>query len=141
MEYDSRGKIASLLAVLAVIFSAAFVMAQGIVSGSISGTVVDPQSAVVIGARVSAKHLATNREYTTETTSAGNFILATLPPGTYDLKVQAPGFRVYASKGVEVNVGAETALGAAKMEVGAATETLTVEGRGPARGVNHAANL
>jgi outer membrane receptor protein involved in Fe transport len=131
MEYDFRTKITSLLTVLTVIFCATFAIAQGIVTGSVSGTVEDPQGAVVSGARVIAKHLATNREFNADTSSSGTFTLRSLPPGAYDIKVQAPNFRAYESKGVVVNVGTETSLGAVKMEVGAATETLTVEGTAP----------
>ena len=131
MEYDFRTKITSLLAVLAVIFCATFAIAQGIVTGSVSGTVEDPQGAVVSGAKVTAKHLATNREFNAVTAAGGNFSLRSLPPGAYDIKTEAPNFRAYESKGVVVNVGTDTSLGALKMEVGAASETLTVEGTAP----------
>src|SRR5437870_4194656 len=131
MEYDFRTKITSLLAVLAVIFCATFAIAQGIVTGSVSGTVEDPQGAVVSGAKVTAKHLATNREFNAVTAAGGNFSLRSLPPGAYDIKIEAPNFRAYESKGVVVNVGTDTSLGALKMEVGAASETLTVEGTAP----------
>ena len=77
MEYDFRTKITSLLAVLAVIFCATFAIAQGIVTGSVSGTVEDPQGAVVSGAKVTAKHLATNREFNAVTAAGGNFSLRT----------------------------------------------------------------
>src|SRR2546425_790926 len=131
MEYDFRTKITSLLAVLAVIFCATFAIAQGIVTGSVSGTVEDPQGAVVSGAKVTAKHIATNLEFIADTAAGGNFSLRSLPPGAYDIKIEAPNFRAYESKGVVVNVGTDTSLGALKMEVGAASETLTVEGTAP----------
>ena len=44
----------------------------GVLTGSISGTVEDSQGALVSGAKVSAKQLATNREYTAGSTTAGN---------------------------------------------------------------------
>lgn len=131
MEYDFPTKIASLIAVLAVIFCATFAIAQGIVTGTISGTVEDPQGAVLTGAKVTAKHLATNREFDTVTGAGGTFSLRNLPPGAYDVKVEAPNFRAYNAKGVGVNVGTETSLGTFKMEVGAASETVTVEGTAP----------
>src|ERR1700731_512173 len=85
MQNDSRKAIGSLLVVLVVVFCASFALAQGIVTGSISGTVEDPAGAVVGGAKVTARHLATNREYTAETGSTGNFNLRALSPGQYDV--------------------------------------------------------
>ena len=105
--------------------------AQGIVTGSISGTVQDAQGAVLTGARVTATQLGTNRELTTQTNSAGIFALRQLPIGKYDVKIEAPSFRSFESKGIEVAVGADNSLGLVKMEVGATTETLTVEGTAP----------
>jgi hypothetical protein len=131
MEYDFRIRITSLLAVLAVVFCATFSLAQGIVTGSISGTVLDPQGAVVQGAKVTAIHLATNRQFSGETTSAGDFALRALPPGAYDLKISASHYRDFENKGIGVNVGTDTGLGTIKMEIGAASETVTVEGTAP----------
>ncbi|HZQ22858.1 MAG TPA: TonB-dependent receptor [Terriglobales bacterium] len=131
MEYDFRLRITALLGVLAVIFCATFALGQGIVTGSISGTVTDPQGAVVNGAKVTATHVSTNRQFTTVSTGAGDFSLRALPIGMYDLKVEAPNYRSYESKGVGVNTGADTSLGSVKLEVGATTETVTVEGTAP----------
>ena len=131
MQNDFRKTIASLLIVLVVVFGATFALAQGIVTGSISGTVEDPAGAVVAGAKVTATHLATNREYTAETTSTGNFNLRVLPPGQYDVRVEAKTFRTFKSVGVTVAVSNDTSMGAVKLELGASTETVTVEGAAP----------
>lgn len=113
------------------LFAAVFAGAQGIVTGSISGTVEDALGALVSGAKVSAKHLDTNREYTTESTSAGAIVLRNLPPGTYDVRVTASGFRSYHETGLTVAVGSDRSLGAVRLEVGSSTETVTVEGTAP----------
>jgi hypothetical protein len=131
MKRSLIGKFSALLTFAGVLLCVQFGNAQGIVTGSISGTVLDPQGAVVAGAKVTARHVATNREFMSETTSAGIFTLRALPPGTYDVKIQATSFRSYESKGLQVNVGEDTSLGAVKMEIGAASETLTVEGSAP----------
>ena len=131
MEAEFRLSKLQLLALLTLLFAAAFAMAQGIVTGSISGTVEDAQGAVVTGAKITAKDLATNRELTGETTDAGIFILRGVPPGTYKLTIESPNFRKYENKGVIVNVANETSLGRIKMEVGSSTETVTVEGSAP----------
>jgi hypothetical protein len=131
MRAAFRFNALQLLALLALLFAAVFAMAQGIVTGTIAGTVEDAQGAVVTHAKVVAKEVSTNREYTGESSDGGTFALRALPPGTYEVTVEAPNFRKYDNKGVVVNVGAETGLGRIKMEIGSQGETVTVEGAAP----------
>ena len=114
-----------------IVLAASLAVGQGIVTGSISGIVLDPQGAVVSGAKVTVKQLATNRDYSTDSTAAGIFNLRVLPPGQYDVKEEGKGFRISQSQGVTVDVGADTSLGVVKLEVGSSTETVTVEGAAP----------
>jgi outer membrane receptor protein involved in Fe transport len=114
-----------------IVFGATFALAQGIVTGSISGVVQDPQGAVVAGANVTAKHLDTNREFKAKTNSTGVVELRDLPRGAYNLRVEASNFRGYLANGVVVNVGQDTSLGIIKLEVGSSSETVTVEGTAP----------
>jgi carboxypeptidase family protein/TonB-dependent receptor-like protein len=131
MQHDLRSRFRTIVVVLMFVFCATFAMAQGIVTGSISGTVEDPQGAVVSGAKVTAKHLATNRDYTTQTSDSGLVSLRSLPPGEYNLRIESSSFRTFESKGVEVVVGKDTSLGTVKLELGASSETITVEGGTP----------
>ncbi len=128
MQSNFRLNKLHLLALLTLLFAATFAMAQGIVTGSISGTVEDAQGAVVTNAKVTAKEVATNRVYTGDTSNSGVFNLRSVPPGTYMVTIEAPNFRKYENKGVVVNVGTDAGLGHVKMEIGSASETLTVEG-------------
>src|SRR5690348_6506517 len=73
---------------------------QGIVTGSISGTVQDPQGALISGAKITATHLATNRQYTGESTSAGVVSVRALPPGAYKVRIESAQFRTYESDNV-----------------------------------------
>ena len=120
----------SLVAAIFAILCVAPAFGQGIVTGSISGTVQDPQGAIIPGAKVTAKHVATNRDYFTESTSAGLISLRALPSGTYSVRVEAARFRTFESNNLVVNVGADTSLGTVQLELGATTETVTVEGGG-----------
>src|SRR3981081_1557557 len=106
MQSNFRLNKLQMITLLALLFATAFALAQGIVTGTISGTVEDPQGAVVDNAKVVAKELSTNREYTGETGNGGIFALRSLPPGTYEVTIEAPNFRKYENKGVVVNVGA-----------------------------------
>jgi outer membrane receptor protein involved in Fe transport len=117
---------------LAIItLGATFAAGQGIVTGSISAVVQDPQGALVTGAKVTVTHLTTNREFTTQTTSSGIVALRDLPPGSYNLRIEAGSFRAYESKNLVVDVGKDTALGVVKLVIGSSTETVTVEGTAP----------
>ena len=59
---------------------------------SVSGRVVDPQTAVVSGAVVSARHTETNVTAETVTDGDGRFRFPYLRVGPYEVRVHAPGF-------------------------------------------------
>jgi outer membrane receptor protein involved in Fe transport len=130
MQLQSRCVIVCMATALAVL-SAGSAFGQGIVTGSISGIVQDPQGALVSGAKVTATQLSTNRQYTAESSRAGIFTLSVLPPGQYNVRIQAPSFRMSESTGVTVAVGSDTSMGVVRLELGAPTETVTVEGAAP----------
>jgi hypothetical protein len=106
------------------------VFAQGIVTGSISGTVGDQTGATVANATVTATETQTNRKFTANTNSAGQFNLRQLPPGDYTVNVTATGFQTFDAKNVRVVVGQDTTLNS-KLSVGGETQTVTVEGAAP----------
>src|SRR6185503_14872556 len=62
-------------------------------SVTLSGRVVDPNGAVIVGAEVAAKNRATDIQRETKTNEDGLFVLTNLAPGEYELKAQAPGFK------------------------------------------------
>ena len=81
----------STLAPVFIVLLATVVSAQTF-RGSILGTVTDPNGAVVSGAKVSAKNLATGLERSTTTDDAGNYTVAELPIGRYEVRVEQSGF-------------------------------------------------
>src|SRR5438067_11524650 len=81
--------------VVAAILCASLALGQGIVTGSISGTIEDPQGAVVAGATVRATQLATNRVFSTASSKGGVVLLPSLPPGQYNVAVEMQGFSTY----------------------------------------------
>jgi hypothetical protein len=102
-----------------------------VVKGSISGSVVDPQGAVVSGAQVTAKNLETGVVATTTTDSAGVYRLNLLPTGTYNVEVKAQGFKTATSNGVVVGAGRDTGLAAIHMSVGETSTTVEVTAEAP----------
>src|SRR5260370_24228565 len=93
--------------------------------GSIRGTVEDPSGAVVAGARVTARNVATGVETNTTTTDAGNYNIPQLPPGTYTVSVEQTSFKKLVQEDVMVQVSGVTSLDL-RMEVCHVSEPVTV---------------
>src|SRR5207249_10613763 len=82
-------RTASLLALLA---AAPASLAQ-ITTGTILGTVSDASGAVVPGATITATHLDTGAVRTAVSDSAGGYLLAALPIGSYKVRAELQGFK------------------------------------------------
>jgi carboxypeptidase family protein len=104
---------------------------QGIVTGSISGTVQDALAAVMPNANVVAVSDATGAVFKDQTDSTGYFELKSLPIGTYSVTIEAKGFRSLKLAGVLVEAGKNNRLGVQTLSVGASAETVTVESSAP----------
>src|SRR6202162_3663477 len=75
--------------------------------GTILGTVTDPSGAVVAGATVKVRNVATGLERTTATSADGSFAVSELPIGTYSVTVSQAGFQTFVVTGVGVDVATE----------------------------------
>src|SRR6185295_17896324 len=75
--------------------------------GTILGTVTDPNGAVVPEATVTARNVATGIERTTVTDGVGNYTLAELQTGTYEIKVEKSGFQAATVTGALAEVAGE----------------------------------
>lgn len=102
-----------------------------VVKGSISGTVVDPQGAVVAGAEIKAKNVETGVVFNTATDSSGLFRLNLLPVGTYVVEVTAKGFKTASQASVVVVAGKDSGLGPVKMSLGETSTTVEVAADAP----------
>src|ERR1700687_5740712 len=98
--------------------------------GTITGTVSDPAGAVVANAAIEARHTETGVVYPGATSSTGNYTLAQLPAGVYEVTVAVPGFKKYTRSGLTVQV-AQTLRVDIALEVGSATESVTVQADAP----------
>src|SRR5437764_12057559 len=98
--------------------------------GTLTGTVTDPANAAVPAAKISLKNQETGAAFATVSTPSGNYTLASLPAGSYDLTVEAPGFKREIQAGVQVQV-AQTARVDVALQVGSATESVTVTTEAP----------
>lgn len=103
--------------------------AQG-TTGQISGTVSDPNGAVVQGASVKVTNLDTN--LTRETTSGddGNFALQLLPPGRYKVEISSANFAAL-TREIVVNITQTTTVDVSLAVAGAAVGEVTVTADAP----------
>src|SRR5215470_5017554 len=76
------------------------------ITGTLLGTVRDPQGAVVPNASVSAKNAETGAERTAVTDASGGFSIASVPAGSYEVTVVASGFQTEVHSGITMTVGA-----------------------------------
>src|SRR3954471_18714392 len=95
-------------------------------TGDITGVVTDSQGALVSGATVTARSVATNAERTATTNGQGEYRFADLPQGLYEVKANGKGFKETVVKNVDLHVSTVSTVNL-KLEVGAASETVTVE--------------
>ena len=72
--------------------------------GTITGTVTDPQGAVVPGATVAVKNLETNVVNNVTANDEGSFTVPFLLPGRYSVSITAAGFKTSVRENVTVNV-------------------------------------
>ncbi len=103
------------------------VMAQA-TTGTLKGTVIDPNGQAVTGATVTVKSETTGVEYNSTSSNEGSFTVSNLPPGKYSITV-APtaGFSTKVVTGVDIRIGTDTDL-RIDLAVGSPTETVTVTG-------------
>lgn len=99
-------------------------------NASISGQINDPSGAVIPGAQVSVRNVATNVTHTTQSSADGRFSVTSLIPGEYTLTASFQGFRTAERDGLVLRVGDRIALAIA-LEVGSATDRVTVTAEVP----------
>ncbi|MFL6213374.1 MAG: carboxypeptidase regulatory-like domain-containing protein [Blastocatellia bacterium] len=98
--------------------------------GNITGTVTDPQGAVVSGAKVTATNLETNEVRETNTGDEGNFTLTELKAGPWKVTVEAQGFKTTAIEKVQVAVQVTRSVDV-KLEAGAIGESVSITSEPP----------
>jgi hypothetical protein len=91
----------------------------------LSGTVKDPQGAVIPGAAISLTHSASNVVTRVKTTGSGVYLTVSLPPGRYVVEAEAPGFQ-RGSQLVILDVGQRARVDFT-LGLGGITESVTVE--------------
>lgn len=105
--------------------------------GTITGRVEDTTGARIPGVTIGVTSTAIQGERSLVTDETGNFRFQALPPGTYTVKFELPGFKTLIRQGIIVEVGRTVTLNT-QLEVAAMAETVTVSGESPVVDVEQA---
>ncbi|HUA58690.1 MAG TPA: TonB-dependent receptor [Verrucomicrobiae bacterium] len=103
---------------------------------TIQGTVKDAQGALVTGATVSVTNTDTKTVMTLKTNAAGRYIAPLLMPGNYTVTTEMPGFKKDVRDGI-VLLTTDVRDVDVTLQVGAASEAVTVSGEAPLIDVTH----
>jgi Carboxypeptidase regulatory-like domain len=118
--------LAAVCALVAGSVSAPSVSAQATVgTGSIQGTVLDPNGATVLIAKVTLASKDSGRQASLEVTGAGQFNSGPITPGNYVVRVEANGFKTV-ERQFAVQIGQITSANFA-LELGSSSTVITVE--------------
>jgi len=112
--------------ILALFAAISFGQAQA-TAADLTGTVVDPNDAVVRGATVTARAVATNISRTTTSDDNGTYKFIGLPPGEYEISAEAATFKKVIISPVRLTVGQSAEL-KIKLEIGSAGAVVNVSG-------------
>ncbi|HUQ94776.1 MAG TPA: TonB-dependent receptor [Bryobacteraceae bacterium] len=94
---------------------------------SISGVVLDSSGAPVPGAKVVARHQASNLTYEGTTNDSGRYVLSFLQPGAFVVTAERSGFKKFSREGVQLLLTDRAVLDIT-LEVGTLSESVTVTG-------------
>ncbi|MFZ1139811.1 MAG: carboxypeptidase-like regulatory domain-containing protein [Candidatus Sulfotelmatobacter sp.] len=122
-------RILSLLVIAIAIF-ALDLSAWGQATTSLRGTVTDPSGSAIREAQVTVVNASTNFTRTTPTGADGAYVFVELLPGTYNVTVEAQGFRKYEETGVLLRVELPATVNV-QMKIGAAAEVISVSAEAP----------
>lgn len=117
--------VLAILAVIILCVLCAPLLAQ-VTSGTIFGRVKDSTGAYVSGATVTVTSPTTGATRTVTTGESGDFVVPNMPPGTYSLSIEFPGFKKVDAQGIVLSAADKLSAGEFVLTVGATTESVTV---------------
>ncbi len=100
------------------------------VSAGITGRVTDPSGSAIVNAKVNAKDLDRGVDWPTVTNQDGIYAFPRVPPGRYELRVEASGFKTYVNPEVALEVNQRARVDV-PMQVGSISESVSVTGDAP----------
>ncbi|HEV7475954.1 MAG TPA: carboxypeptidase-like regulatory domain-containing protein [Pyrinomonadaceae bacterium] len=122
--------VKSFVALLAIVLLSSVAYAQSGRS-TVRGTIKDPQGNLIAGATVTLTEAEKNFTRTQTTSSDGNYVFTAIPPGTYQVDVEATGFKKTSVSAVTASVDSSVDANVT-LEIGAVSETVNVTAGGDA---------
>ena len=122
---DKRKGLRLVVSVLALSVIPVCLFAQS-TTGTISGSVVDAQQAVIPGAMVTARNVETNISRSVLTNAVGRFRIPNLPVGPYEVSVELGGFARYVRSGIILTLNQEAVLDI-MLQTAGVTQEITVQ--------------
>jgi len=116
--------------VLTLLLLAAVGISAQTPTATLSGVVRDERKGGIPRATVKVIHIATGKTRTISTDTAGRYSFTNLEPGSYELRVEASGYKVTLQSGLTLTVGGAL-VADATMSVGPISEQVTIEAREP----------
>lgn len=117
------------LSLIIVLFIVVNIPAQS-VTGTISGTVTDPNGGVIPGATVTLTSKRVGNTRTVNTNEEGRFTFAAVQPGEYSVLIEHQGFQKLLRENTILSANENLALGEMALATGSVTETVTVTSAG-----------
>ncbi len=100
------------------------------ITGTITGTVLDPSGASVARAEVTLTQTTTGATRNVTTNEQGDFVAGSLQPGSYTIAVTAAGFKSLQQTGLVLSSAETLAVGRIVLSLGTASEQITVQATG-----------
>ncbi|HWB95523.1 MAG TPA: carboxypeptidase-like regulatory domain-containing protein, partial [Bryobacteraceae bacterium] len=119
----------TVLCIVGLLATSAMLRAQSAVA-QLTGQVLDPTDAVIVGADVTVTNEATGIRLETKSNGDGYYSFPLLQPGEYRLTVQSQGFRPLTRSGLVLRVNQSARIDL-KLELGQTAEGITVEAPPP----------
>lgn len=122
-----RKKMTSLVGIVVLASAAMYAQTS---TGSLSGSVTDPNGAVVPGAKVTATSATTGGKLEMTTTDAGLYVFPAVPVSTYNITVEKTGFKKLNRTNIEIRIAQRQDLDL-RLEVGDVQQTVEVSAEAP----------
>jgi hypothetical protein len=122
-----RKKMTSLVGIVVLASAAMYAQTS---TGSLSGSVTDPNGAVVPGAKVTATSTTTGGKLEMMTTDAGLYVFPAVPVSTYNITVEKTGFKKLNRTNIEIRIAQRQDLDL-RLEVGDVQQTVEVTADAP----------
>lgn len=126
---NRRRQISRLVALTCLVALSAISMIAQTSRGNVSGTIRDPNGAIVPGAEVTLINTDTTVERSTVTNDEGLYRFEAVDLGTYSVRVSAPNFSTALQSGVTVAANQTTTIDA-ELQVGSQSAVVEVVGTG-----------